>query len=99
MTGAIPACMAGILYLARTSHVNPISGFSLTLSITALLGSRIIPIKGLLGPLLGILLITAAEEIIWTKFEGFNLAWFGLILLGAALYQGANFKNLKNEMN
>ncbi len=99
MTGAIPACMAGILYLARTSHVSPVSGFSLTLSITALLGSRIVPIKGVLGPVLGILVITAAEEIIWTKFESFNLAWFGLILLGAALYQGLNFRTHSKKMN
>jgi ABC-type branched-subunit amino acid transport system permease subunit len=92
MTAAIPACMAGVLHLARNSHVSPDSGFSLTLSITALLASRIVPVKGILGPLLGVLLITAAEEIIWTKFEGFNHAWFGLILLFAALYQGIDVK-------
>lgn len=88
LTAAIPASMAGVLHLARASHVSPVSGFSLTLSITALLASRIVPARGLLGPLLGVLLISGAEEIIWTKFEGFNHAWFGLILLGAALYQG-----------
>ena len=92
MTAAIPACMAGVLHLARFSHVSPVSGFSLTLSITALLASRVVPARGILGPLLGVLLITAAEEIIWTKFEGFNHAWFGLILLFAALYQGIDFK-------
>ena len=92
MTAAIPACMAGVLHLARNSHVSPDSGFSLTLSITALLASRVVPVKGVLGPLLGVLLITASEEIIWTKFEGFNHAWFGLILLFAALYQGIDFK-------
>ena len=92
MTAAIPACMAGMLHLARNSHVSPDSGFSLTLSITALLASRVVPIRGILGPLLGVLLITAAEEIIWTKFEGFNHAWFGLILLFAALCQGIDFK-------
>jgi branched-chain amino acid transport system permease protein len=92
MTAAIPACMAGVLYLARNSHVSPDSGFSLTLSITALLASRVVPVKGILGPLLGVLLITAGEEIIWTKLEGFNHAWFGLILLFAALYQGIDFK-------
>ena len=95
MTAAIPACMAGMLHLARTSHVSPVSGFSLTLSITALLASRVMPVKGILGPLLGVLLITAAEEVIWTKFEGFNHAWFGLILLGAALYQGIDFRRKK----
>lgn len=88
MTAAIPACMAGAIHLARTSYVSPPSGFSLTLSITALLSSRIVPVSGLLGPLLGVLLITTAEEVIWTKFEGFNHALFGLILLGAAFYQG-----------
>ncbi len=88
MISAIPASMAGLLHLARTSHVSPVSGFSLTLSITALLASRIVPARGILGPLVGVLLITAAEEVIWTKFEGFNHALFGLILLGAALYQG-----------
>ena len=92
MTAAVPACMAGALHLARTSYVSPASGFSLTLSITALLASRVVPVRGILGPLLGVLLITAAEEVIWTKFEGFNHAWFGLILLGAALYQGIDFK-------
>jgi branched-chain amino acid transport system permease protein len=95
MTAAIPACMAGVLHLARTSHVSPVSGFSLTLSITALLASRVVPVKGILGPLLGVLLITAAEEVIWTNFEGFNHAWFGLILLGAALYQGIDFRRKK----
>ena len=95
MTAAIPACMAGVLHLARFSHVSPVSGFSLTLSITALLASRVVPARGILGPLLGVLLITAAEEIIWTKFEGFNHAWFGLILLGAALYQGIDFRRKK----
>jgi branched-chain amino acid transport system permease protein len=88
MISAIPASMAGLLHLARTSHVSPVSGFSLTLSITALLASRIVPARGILGPLLGVLLITAAEEVIWTKFEGFNHALFGLILLSAAWYQG-----------
>jgi branched-chain amino acid transport system permease protein len=95
MTAAVPACMAGALHLARTSYVSPVSGFSLTLSITALLASRVVPVRGILGPLLGVLLITAAEEVIWTKFEGFNHAWFGLILLGAALYQGIAFKPRK----
>lgn len=88
MTAAIPTCVAGALHLARTSYVSPPSGFSLALSITALLASRVAPLKGLPGPLLGVLLITAVEEVIWTKFEGFNHAWFGIILLGAALYQG-----------
>ncbi|MBW1724142.1 MAG: branched-chain amino acid ABC transporter permease [Deltaproteobacteria bacterium] len=88
MISAIPASMAGLLYLARTSYVSPASGFSLTLSITALLASRIVPVRGILGPLVGFLLITGAEEVIWTKFEGFNHALFGLILLGAAFYQG-----------
>jgi branched-chain amino acid transport system permease protein len=88
MLSAIPASMAGLLHLARISYVSPDSGFSLTLSITALLASRIVPIRGILGPLLGFLLITGAEEVIWTKFEGFNHALFGLILLGAAFYQG-----------
>lgn len=95
MTAAIPACIAGVLHLARTSHISPVSGFSLTLSITALLASRVVPIRGILGPLLGVLFITAADEVIWTKFEGFNHAWFGLILLGAALYQGIDFKPRK----
>jgi len=95
MTAAIPACMAGVLHLARTSHISPVSGFSLTLSITALLASRVVPVKGILGPLIGVLLITVAEEIIWTKFEGFNHALFGLILLGAALYQGIDFRQRK----
>jgi len=98
MTAAIPACMAGVLHLARNSHVSPDSGFSLTLSITALLASRVVPVRGILGPLLGVLLITAAEEIIWTKLEGFNHAWFGLILLCAALYQGIDFKR-KDKIN
>jgi len=88
MMSAIPASMAGLLYLARTSYVSPASGFGLTLSITALLASRIVPARGILGPLAGVLLITVAEEVIWTKFEGFNHALFGLILLGAAWYQG-----------
>jgi len=95
MTAAIPACMAGVLHLARTSHVSPVSGFSLALSITALLASRVVPVRGILGPLLGVLLITAAEEVIWTKFEGFHHAWFGLILLGAAFYQGIDFRRRK----
>jgi len=99
MAGAIFPCMAGVLYLARNSHINPTSGFSLTLSITALLASRIVPIEGVLGPLSGVLLITAAEEFIWTKFDGFNHAWFGLILLGAAICQGIDFRNLKKRIH
>jgi branched-chain amino acid transport system permease protein len=95
LTAAIPACMAGVLHLARNSHVSPASGFSLTLSIAALLASRVVPLGGILGPLLGVLFITTAEEVIWTKFEGFNHAWFGLILLGAALYQGIDFRQRK----
>lgn len=94
MISAIPASMAGILHLARTSHVSPVSGFSLTLSITALLASRIVPARGILGPLLGVFLITAVEEVIWTKFEGFNHALFGLILLAAAWYQGVESHNV-----
>lgn len=97
MISAIPASMAGLLHLARTSHVSPVSGFSLTLSITALLASRIVPARGILGPLVGVLLITAVEEVIWTKFEGFNHALFGLILLAAAFYQG--FESSETGLN
>jgi len=85
---ALPAALAGALHLARTSHISPDSGFSLTLSITALLASRIVPLRGALGPLLGALILIALEEVIWTKFVGFNQALFGLILLAAAFYQG-----------
>lgn len=95
IAAALPASLAGALYLARTSHVSPASGFSLSLSITALLASRIIPIKGVLGPLLGALMITVIEELIWTRFTGFNQALFGLLLLAAALYQG----RVANETN
>jgi ABC-type branched-subunit amino acid transport system substrate-binding protein len=38
----------------------------------------------------------AAEEIIWTKFQGYNHAWFGLFLLGAALYQGLANRRREN---
>ncbi|MFC1859431.1 hypothetical protein ACFL9U_15585 [Thermodesulfobacteriota bacterium] len=85
---ALPAALAGALYLARTSHI------SLTMSITALLASRIVPLRGALGPLLGALLITVAEEVIWTKFAGFNQALFGLILLAAAFYQGIDLTRI-----
>ena len=99
---ALPAALAGALHLARTSHISPGSGFSLTMSITALLASRIVPLRGALGPLLGALLITAAEEVIWTKFVGFNQALFGLILLAAAFYQGIDLTRifpLKKKMH
>ena len=99
LTAAIPACMAGVLHLARNSYVSPASGFSLTLSITALLASRVVPVKGILGPLIGVLFITTAEEVIWTKFEGFNHALFGLILLGAALYQGIDVRRRKERLS
>jgi hypothetical protein len=32
-------------------------------------------------------------------FKGFHLAWFGLILPGAALYHGVNLRNLKKGIN
>ncbi len=83
-----PPALAGALYIARTSYLSPDSGFSLSLSITALLASRLLPFEGLAAPVIGALLLTLAEELIWTGLAGFQHALFGALLLFFAIVKG-----------
>lgn len=85
---SLPAALAGALYIARTSYLSPDSGFSLSLSITALLASRLLPFEGLAAPVFGAVLLSIAEELIWTGLAGFQHGLFGALLLAFAVYKG-----------
>jgi len=78
---AIPAAMAGGLHAREISFVIPAEAFGLENSLAPLLMCLLFKPGTTWGPLLGALVLSAAQEFIWTTVPGFRLSLYGVLLI------------------
>ena len=78
---AIPAAMAGGLHAREISFVIPAEAFGLDNSLAPLLMCLLFKPGTTWGPLLGALVLSAAQEFIWTTVPSFRLSLYGILLI------------------
>ena len=78
---AIPAAMAGGLHAREISFVIPAEAFGLENSLAPLLMCLLFKPGTTWGPLLGALVLSAAQEFIWTTVPSFRLSLYGILLI------------------
>ena len=78
---AIPAAMAGGLHAREISFVIPAEAFGLEYSLAPLLMCLLFKPGTTWGPLLGALVLSAAQEFIWTTVPSFRLSLYGILLI------------------
>jgi branched-chain amino acid transport system permease protein len=78
---AVPAALAGGLHAREISFVIPAEAFGLENSLAPLLMCLLIKPGTTWGPLLGALILSAAQEFIWTTVPSFRLSLYGILLI------------------
>jgi branched-chain amino acid transport system permease protein len=78
---AVPAALAGGLHAREISFVIPAEAFGLETSLAPLLMCLLFKPGTTWGPLLGALVLSSAQEFIWTTMPGFRLSLYGLLLI------------------
>jgi branched-chain amino acid transport system permease protein len=77
----VPAALAGGLHAREISFVIPDEVFGLENSLAPLLMCLLLKQGTTWGPLLGAIILTAAQEIIWTTLPYFHLSLYGILLI------------------
>ena len=78
---AIPAALAGGLHAREISFVIPAEAFGLENSLAPLLMCLLFKPGTTWGPLLGALVLSTAQEFIWTTIPSFRLSLYGVLLI------------------
>ena len=78
---AAPAALAGGLHAREISFVIPAEAFGLENSLAPLLMCLLFKPGTTWGPLIGALVLTSAQEFIWTTMPSFRLSLYGLLLI------------------
>ena len=81
LLGAMIALLAGGIYVRQVGYIGPSSAFGLSVAmppvIMALLGGG----RRWWGPLLGAIILTGLQEILWTNLDHWVLSGYGIVLI------------------
>ena len=88
---AIPAAMAGGLHAREISFVIPAEAFGLENSLAPLLMCLLFRPGTTWGPLLGALVLSTAQEFIWTTVPSFRLSLYGILLIFIGMQRAKRF--------
>jgi len=81
VASAVPAALAGGLYAQEMSFIVPEEAFGLENSLAPLLMCLLFKPGTTWGPLLGALILSTAQELIWTTAPSFRLSLYGILLI------------------
>jgi len=90
IVSAVIAAIGGVLYCQYTSYINPVDTTGIGTSIAIVFYCILGGIFTFWGPTIGAILTVALEEIIrvnfGTKFVGYSLIWYALIIIVIIIY-------------
>jgi branched-chain amino acid transport system permease protein len=81
IVSAIPVALVGGLHAREISFVIPSEAFGLENSLAPILMCLLFKPGTTWGPLLGALVLFAAQEVIWTTLPSFHMSLYGIILI------------------
>ena len=84
--GALPASLAGGIFAWALAYVNPAALLGVEISFMAVTMAMLGGTGFFVGPILGCLFISVAQELLWTKIPYLHLAVYGAMLILIGLY-------------
>jgi branched-chain amino acid transport system permease protein len=88
LLGAFIALWAGALYVRQSGYIGPSSAFGLSVAMPPIIMTLIGGGRKWWGPLLGAVILTGLQEILWTVFNHWVLSGYGIVLLLLGISHG-----------
>jgi branched-chain amino acid transport system permease protein len=80
------AACAGAIYLWHAGYVSPSSAFGLEIALTPVVMAMLGGGGTLWGPLLGVIALSAIQEVIWTRLPFLQTAAYGAVFIAVGLF-------------
>jgi len=90
---------AGGLYAWRLSYIDPSSAFPTPYEVTTILMTIFGGAGTVWGPLVGGVILTAVEEVLWAKFAELHLLLFGAMIILVLLFMPAGLIPLLRKLS
>jgi branched-chain amino acid transport system permease protein len=81
LLGAAIALLAGGIYVRQAGYIGPSSAFGLSVAMPPVIMALIGGGQKWLGPLLGAIILTGLQEILWTGLDRWVLSGYGMVLI------------------
>lgn len=92
LLGVSIALLAGGLYVRQAGYIGPSSAFGLPVAMPPVIMALIGGGKRWWGPLIGAVVITGLQEILWTRLDGWVLSGYGLVLIILGIFGTGSVK-------
>jgi branched-chain amino acid transport system permease protein len=86
LLGASIAILAGGIYVRQVGYIGPSSAFGLPVAIPPVIIALIGGGQRWWGPLLGAIMITGLQEILWTNLDHWVLSGYGMVLILVGIF-------------
>jgi branched-chain amino acid transport system permease protein len=81
LLGAAIALLAGGIYVRQSGYIGPASAFGLSVAMPPVIMALIGGGQKWWGPLLGAIILTGLQEILWTGLDRWVLSGYGMVLI------------------
>lgn len=86
IVSAIPAGLAGGIYVWNISYISPTSVFGLETALSPIVMALLGGTGTLIGPVVGTFVVTTAQELLWTKMPYLHLTMYGIVMIIVGLF-------------
>lgn len=83
---SIPASLIGGVYVWNLTYINPSAVFGLEIALTPIVMAMLGGTGVMMGPVIGVVFLTAIQELIWTQIPYFHLTIYGVLLVLLGLF-------------
>jgi branched-chain amino acid transport system permease protein len=94
VVSAIAPAAVGALYAVYLGFIDPPTGFSPVMELTTIAIVLLGGMGTVLGPLVGAIVLSVVNELLWARFPEYYLAIVGILVLLAVLYMPRGIVNL-----
>lgn len=81
VVSSVPAALIGGIYAWKATYISPSSVFGLEIALSPIVMAMLGGSGTLAGPIVGVVFLTIAQELLWTKIPYLHLAMYGLIMM------------------
>jgi branched-chain amino acid transport system permease protein len=86
VVSSIPAALIGGIYVWKATYISPSAMFGLEIALSPIVMAMLGGSGTLLGPIVGVVFLTVAQELLWTRIPHLHLAMYGVIMAVVGLF-------------
>jgi branched-chain amino acid transport system permease protein len=85
VVSSVPAALIGGIYAWKATYISPSSVFGLEIALSPIVMAMLGGSGTLAGPIVGVIFLTVAQEMLWTRIPYLHLAMYGVIMVMVGL--------------